>query len=594
MAVRPHRTFFRLASMDARSKEAPVLNRSKLLVGSDVRCDVVLSGRGISPQHCFLLIQGENVRVIDLASTNGTFVNGRRVREAEIFPGDTLTIADIAYNLELFESDEVFHNCEAEVAALAAAVSDSHVHVPDRAGLTLIDQEYCDLTLIANEKDLITKPPFFLHGDVEGEELDSTVAPLDLVEDRADNRLEVVIYSSGQVLDIQFVDLKTSDIVLSPNLAKGKIWFPGIIQDTVLVKHDKGRWHVNTPEGFACSADKIELSRSHLFFTSGVHQISLRLVEQTFKVKPLPFLWRDRQFYKDASRVTASIFLPFLLLLLISIPEKEPEEVKQITIVYKAVQKADGESAQEVSATEVTSKTENTGQKATEQPKTQPQMAASAAPAQAAPAAEAPAAAAPAKPKAYKFNSSVSLDAVVADAAPANAAATGRSPASTAKGMGASSSALSGSATGTAMGVGKLGSDASGSGAASTGAKGLVSKKGFDHSYLEPKTVVLGSMDPELLRKILQEYLPQFRHCYQQELMAAAKDIKGVIDLDFQISPDGRVGRANIKAKDARFSRKGTDCMANVLKIIEFPKPKGGGVVDVRQPLNFFAETEKI
>jgi pSer/pThr/pTyr-binding forkhead associated (FHA) protein len=91
--------------MDARSKEAPILNRSKLLVGSDARCDVVLSGRGISPQHCFLLVLGENVRVLDLASTNGTFVNGRRVREADIFPGDTLTIADIAYNLGIFESE---------------------------------------------------------------------------------------------------------------------------------------------------------------------------------------------------------------------------------------------------------------------------------------------------------------------------------------------------------------------------------------------------------------------------------------------------------------------------------------------------------
>jgi hypothetical protein len=34
--------------------------------------------------------------------------------------------------------------------------------------------------------------------------------------------------------------------------------------------------------------------------------------------------------------------------------------------------------------------------------------------------------------------------------------------------------------------------------------------------------------------------------------------------------------------------------MGQVLGIIDFPKPKGGGVVDVRQPLNFFAETEKI
>ncbi len=594
MAVRPHRTFFRLGAMDARIEEAPVLNRTKLLVGSDPRCDVVLAHRGISPQHCYLVVGEESVRVLDLASTNGIFVNGKRVREAELFPGDTLTVADLAFNVEAFESAELFHDAEAEVASLVAATAQAAaVFVPERAGLTLVDQEYCDLKLQESQQDVIVKPPYFLYGNYDAEDLDSTVAPLDLVEDRAGNRLEIVTYSSGQVLDVQFVDLTETDVVLSPVLAKGKIWFPGITSEVTLVKHEKGRWHVQRPEGFALEGEAT-LSRSHLFFTLGVHQISLRLVEQSFRVKPLPFLWRDRQFYKDALRVTASVFLPFLLLLFISLPEKEPEQVKQLTIIYKAVQKTDGEAKMELSATEVTSKTENTGQKSTEQPKTQTQMAAASAPAAAAQPQSEPAAAAPAKPKAYKFSSSVSLDSVVADAAPADAAGAGRAPAATAKGMGASSSALSGTGTGQAMGVGKLGSDASGASSASAGAKGLVAKKGFDHSYLEPKTVVLGSMDPELLRKILQEYLPQFRHCYQQELITSAKDIKGVIDLDFQISPDGRVSRADIKAKDARFSRKGTDCMASVLRIIEFPKPKGGGVVDVRQPLNFFAETEKI
>ena len=34
--------------------------------------------------------------------------------------------------------------------------------------------------------------------------------------------------------------------------------------------------------------------------------------------------------------------------------------------------------------------------------------------------------------------------------------------------------------------------------------------------------------------------------------------------------------------------------MASVLRMIDFPKPKGGGLVDVRHPLNFFAEKEKI
>lgn len=596
MSRSPHRTFFRLAAMDARVGEALVIDRSKILIGSDKRCDVVLGSRGISPQHCYLMVVGESVKVLDLASTNGIFVNGKRVREAELFPGDTLTIADLAFNLESFESSAVFLDAEAEVPVLVDAVVESQsVHVPERAGMTLIDQEYCDLTIDTTTVELITRPPFYLNGDVDGEALESGTEPLDLVQDKADTKMEIIVYSSGNVVDIHFIDLKESDLILSPVASSGKIWFPGITADATIVEHAKGRWNVRTPEGFSLNGDG-QLGRQAIFLTYGVHQISLRMVEQSFKVRPLPFLWRDRQFYKEAARVTAGVFIPFLLLLLIGVPEMKPEEVKQLTIVYKAVKQTDGDAKAEISATEVTSKTENTGTKSTDQPKTKPQMAAASAPAAASQVTQETAAAAPSKPKAYKFSSSVSVDSVVSDASPADAAGAGRSPAATSKGIGASTSALGGSATGagSAMGVGKLGSDAQGSGSASTGAKGLVSKKGFDHSYLEPKTVVLGSMDPELLRKILQEYLPQFRHCYQQELMAASKDIKGVIDLDFQISPDGRVSRADIKAKDARFSNKGTNCMANVLRIIEFPKPKGGGVVDVRQPLNFFAETEKI
>jgi len=139
--------------------------------------------------------------------------------------------------------------------------------------------------------------------------------------------------------------------------------------------------------------------------------------------------------------------------------------------------------------------------------------------------------------------------------------------------------------------VGSLGSDLAGA-EASMGSQGLSSKKGMDTSYIQTKTVVLGSMDPELLRKILQRYLPQFRHCYQQELAYNSEDIKGIVDLDFEISGAGRVAKMDIKAKDNRFSKRGIDCMGKVLSIIDFPKPKGGGRVAVRQPLSFFSEKE--
>lgn len=585
-------TLFQLSSWDARLNLQHVLGRSKLLVGSDKNCDLVIDGPGVSPHHCYLVVSDESVRVIDLASSNGTFVNGKRVKDTTLFLGDTLTIADIAFNLGNAISDLKLENSESSVVGKKVAdAATTSVVIPEREGLVLIDQEYCDLNLISG--DLRTASSFGVSLD-DAEALESIDAPLDLVQEQTKDRVEIVTYSCGNVLDVSYVDLDKGGPILSPNLGKGKIWFPGIKVDTHLLKSEGTSWLINCPEGFTVSGQS-ELSSEPVFLTFGVHQVSLRLVDQTFKINPLPFLWRDRAFYKEAAKVAAGVFIPFLLLLLISIPEMVPEETKQITIVYKAQEKTDGETKAELAATEVTSQTENTGTKSTEQPQTKPQMAAAAAAAKSQAPSEA-ASAAPAKPKAYSFKSSVSLDSVVADAAPAKNTGTGsgRNPAAVGKGFGASTGALNGTANGKSLSVGTLGSDASGVASASSGAKGLVSKKGFDHSYLEPKTVVLGSMDPELLRKILQEYLPQFRHCYQQELITAAKDIKGVIDLDFQISPDGRVSRTNVKAKDARFTRKGMDCMASVLRIIEFPKPKGGGVVDVRQPLNFFAETEKI
>lgn len=101
-------------------------------------------------------------------------------------------------------------------------------------------------------------------------------------------------------------------------------------------------------------------------------------------------------------------------------------------------------------------------------------------------------------------------------------------------------------------------------------------------------------MDPELLRKILREYIPQFRSCYQDELIGNNDKIKGIIDMNFTINESGKVSKYDIRAKDAQFSKRGVGCMGRVLGLIDFPKPKGGGVVDVRQPFNFFAETEKI
>src|SRR5690606_38669408 len=154
----------------------------------------------------------------------------------------------------------------------------------------------------------------------------------------------------------------------------------------------------------------------------------------------------------------------------------------------------------------------------------------------------------------YEFKSSVAFNNIVGEAPKINTKGSSAKNAVADTNFNAGSTDSGELVAGADIGVSKFnGSDKKGSGSASYGSRGLASKSGFDSSYLEPKTVVLGSMDPELLRKILREYIPQFRHCYQQELIANSDKIKGVIDLNFTIGPQGKVAKHNIKAKDARF-----------------------------------------
>jgi predicted component of type VI protein secretion system len=55
----------------------------------------------VSSHHCEILLQGTEVVVRDLNSTNGTFVNGQQVtKEAVLKPGQTLKLGQVEMRLE--------------------------------------------------------------------------------------------------------------------------------------------------------------------------------------------------------------------------------------------------------------------------------------------------------------------------------------------------------------------------------------------------------------------------------------------------------------------------------------------------------------
>ena len=54
----------------------------------------------VSSHHCEVLLRGKEVVVRDLNSTNGTFINGEKVSESVIKPGQILRLGQIEIRLE--------------------------------------------------------------------------------------------------------------------------------------------------------------------------------------------------------------------------------------------------------------------------------------------------------------------------------------------------------------------------------------------------------------------------------------------------------------------------------------------------------------
>jgi DNA-binding NtrC family response regulator len=78
----------------------PASHPSPRLVGQSATCDFRLQDRSISRRHAAFDASSWPVRVRDLASTNGTFVNGVAVVEAHLVGGETLRLGDTTLQVE--------------------------------------------------------------------------------------------------------------------------------------------------------------------------------------------------------------------------------------------------------------------------------------------------------------------------------------------------------------------------------------------------------------------------------------------------------------------------------------------------------------
>ncbi|HEX5219313.1 MAG TPA: FHA domain-containing protein [Verrucomicrobiae bacterium] len=83
--------------MTGRSHELKV---DKTTIGRVEDNTFPIAEASVSSHHCEVLLRGNDVIIHDLNSTNGTFINGEKITESVLKPGQTLRLGQVELRLE--------------------------------------------------------------------------------------------------------------------------------------------------------------------------------------------------------------------------------------------------------------------------------------------------------------------------------------------------------------------------------------------------------------------------------------------------------------------------------------------------------------
>jgi NHLM bacteriocin system ABC transporter ATP-binding protein len=98
--VRSFKLFVVSSSTEGAGKEIAVGSEG-LTIGRERECSVVLNEVSVSRRHALVSATSEGLKVVDLASGNGVWVGGRRVKEALVAPGDQFRIGSTVFECRL-------------------------------------------------------------------------------------------------------------------------------------------------------------------------------------------------------------------------------------------------------------------------------------------------------------------------------------------------------------------------------------------------------------------------------------------------------------------------------------------------------------
>lgn len=467
--------------------------------------------------------------------------------------------------------------------------------------------------------------------------------PEDIFEETEGHFIHIVHMNNGVVLEEEHFDPKNKRIYISQDYSDKKtiqVLDCNSHKNELVFIRDRKVFVVGQ-EGYSLQkVDKSEvvqnidsptvqlINEERVILSKGTSQIVLSIVASPPRIIHNPFMNMDDKLIKTTAWVWAFCFVPLMLvMLLVDMPNQQPKIKKELVVIYKKKKiEKPKEKKKEVPVENKVAKPEESKAKKAETKEKPVKKVAKKEPKKEVKkvtkkvtkkepvkkvnnkkvakvnkaqkvkknVTKAKAVAKKVPKKTYKFSSSSKLSAMVGKKNTQLKSARSTSSVNVASTFGSSSSSLTQNFNDKSFGksgvkVESFGGGSRSGASAGVGTSGLSGKRGASTAYIEANTKILGAMDPELIRKIMKEYIPQFRYCYQKELMKNPS-VAGTFDLIFQINAYGKGINVGVKKNGRDFSRQAKGCLKRVVKMIKFPKPKGGGLVDVRQPMNFYKQ----
>ncbi len=144
----------------ANSGKSFMLREGDNIVGRAPSCAICIPTPGISKEHTNIYIQGKNIYVQDLNSTNGTFINGIRISKMQIKPGDKITLFDSILDIQPAQSNPIIssHSYSGN-----AALNLNNVSIPNPQTVGMAQEQTRTATQTAQLKKAQTLPEYLEH-----------------------------------------------------------------------------------------------------------------------------------------------------------------------------------------------------------------------------------------------------------------------------------------------------------------------------------------------------------------------------------------------------------------------------------------------